>query len=529
MRATPDRENRQERALMFKRLLSVGGYTALSRLTGFGRDIIMAIVLGAGPMSDAFLVAFRLPNNFRSIFAEGAFNMAFLPRYAALRAREGEEAAARFADRVFSWQIAFQIVLLVAALAGMGWIIRAMAPGFSAHPGQTELATDLARITFPYLVLTVVAVQLSAMLNAHDRFAAAAAWSIFLNIAMMATLGLWRLFPSAAYAAAWGVFFAGLLQLVFIVVAAARSGLRLRIARPRWTPEMRAFFVALGAATFGSASVQISLFIDNLIASFLPSGDLTALYYADRINQLPTGIFAIALATVLLPEMSTRLAKGDRAGSDDAQNRSAALALFFTLPFVAAYFAVPLVIMRGFFAHGAFHLAAALVSAHALMAYGVGLPGFVLLRIVQPTFYARGDTVTPVRATIASVIFNIGTKFLLVWGFHLGAVGIALGTSLGTWVNVGVLLWLAHSERLIAYQPVFTRALLPSILAAAATGILAFAAATLVHRLVHPGLLRDEAMLAGAIVAGAAAYAAVALIFRGELPLGRLGRLGARS
>jgi putative peptidoglycan lipid II flippase len=514
---------------MFKRLLSVGGYTALSRLTGFGRDIMMAIVLGAGPMSDAFLVAFRLPNNFRSIFAEGAFNMAFLPRYAALRAREGEESAAHFADRVFSWQIVVQLALLVAALAGMGWIIRAMAPGFSAHPGQTALATDLARITFPYLILTVVAVQLSAMLNAHDRFAAAAAWSIFLNVAMVATLAVWRLFPSAAYAAAWGVFFAGLLQLVFIVWAAARNGLQLRIARPRWTPEIRAFFIALGAATFGSASVQISLFIDNLIASFLPSGDLTALYYADRINQLPTGIFAIALATVLLPEMSTRLAKGDRTGSDNAQNRSAALALFFTLPFVAAYFAVPLVIMRGFFAHGAFHLAAAVVSAHALMAYGLGLPAFVLLRIYQTTFYARGDTATPVRATIASVIFNVGMKFLLVWGFHFGAVGIALGTSCGAWLNVAVLLWLARARRLVAFQPVLARSLLPSLMAATATGVLAFGGASLARELVHPGLLRDEAMLAGAIVAGGLAYGLVTLLFRDALPFGQLRRAGVRS
>jgi putative peptidoglycan lipid II flippase len=514
---------------MFRRLLSVGGYTAISRVTGFGRDIMMAIILGAGPMSDAFLVAFRLPNNFRSIFAEGAFNLAFLPRYAALRAQESHEKATHFADRVFSWQIAFQLALLVVALAGMGFIIRAMAPGFSAHPGQTELATDLARITFPYLILTVVAVQLSAMLNAHDKFAAAAAWSIFLNIAMMATLAVWRLFPNAAYAAAWGVFLAGLLQLVFIIWAAARSGLSLHVSWPRWTPEIRTFLVALGAATFGSASVQISLFVDNLIASFLPSGDLTALYYADRINQLPTGIFAIALATVLLPEMSTRLAKGDRDGADDVQNRSAALALLLTLPFVAAYFAVPLVIMRGFFAHGAFHLAAALISAHALMAYGVGLPAFVLLRIVSPTFYARGDTATPVRATIISVVFNVAIKFVLVWGFHFGAVGIALGTSLGAWLNVAVLLWLAQSRDLIRVHTNFMRSLAPTLLAAVATGTFALGGAILVQRLLHPGLLQDEAMLAAAIVAGGAAYGAVAIFFRTRLPLGRLSDLGARS
>src|ERR1700742_485831 len=192
---------------MFRRLLSVGGYTLLSRVTGFMRDVMMAAILGAGPLSDAFLVAFRLPNNFRAIFGEGAFNAAFLPRFSRARERDGHAAAAAFADEVFSWQMAAQLVLLAAALVWMRQIIAAMAPGFTA--GQADIATHLARLPFPYLIFTVVAVQLSAMLNAVERFAAAAAWSIFLNIAMMATLFAWRWFPNAAYAAAWGVFAAG--------------------------------------------------------------------------------------------------------------------------------------------------------------------------------------------------------------------------------------------------------------------------------------------------------------------------------
>jgi putative peptidoglycan lipid II flippase len=344
---------------------------------------------------------------------------------------------------------------------------------------------------------------------------------------MIGTLACWRIVPNAAYAAAWGVLLAGILQLVFILWAAARHGLSLRFSRPRWTPEIKVFLVALGAATFGSASTQISLFIDNLIASFLPSGDLTALYYADRINQLPMGIFGIALSTVLLPEMSTRLAKGDKAGADNAQNNSAALGLFFTLPFVAAYFAVPLVIMQGLFAHGAFHLQAAIVSAHALMAYGVGLPAFVLQRTVSCAFYARGDTATPVRATIAAVVFNVALKFLLVWGLHFGAVGIALGTSLGAWLNVGVLVWLALNRDFLSIQTSFLRALAPVIAAAVATGALAFAGAELAHRLLHAGLLRDEGMLAAAILGGGFGYGAVTLMFRRLLPLGRLS--GARA
>ncbi len=510
---------------MLRKLLTVGGFTLLSRITGFARDVIMAFVLGAGPLSDAFLVAFRLPNNFRAIFGEGAFNAAFLPRFAKLHTQHGKRAAAEFADRVFSWQMAAQLVLLIVALACMRWIIMAMAPGFAAHPGQTELATALARIAFPYLIMTVVAVQLSAMLNAIDKFAAAAVWSVFLNIAMMATLLSARLFPDAAYAAAWGVFLAGVLQLIFIVIAAARSHLRLHIAWPRWTPEMKEFLLALGAATIGSASIQISLFIDNLIASFLPSGDLTALYYADRINQLPMGTLGVALGTVLLPEMSSRLAAGDLKRAHTAQNDAAALGLLFTLPFVAAYFAVPLTIMRGLFAHGAFHMQAAIVSSHALMAYGIGLPAFVLVRIAAPTFYARGDTASPVRATVLAVAVNIALKFALVWGLHFGAVGIALGTALAAWVNVGVLVWMARGRNLIEIQSRLVRALGPILLAAAVTGGAALGGATLGEILVaKPGLWHDEAMLALAILCGGTAYAAVILTFRRGLPLGRLAR-----
>jgi putative peptidoglycan lipid II flippase len=342
---------------------------------------------------------------------------------------------------------------------------------------------------------------------------------------MIAALFCAPFFPNAAYAAAWGVFAAGILQLIFIVWAAARSHLRLRFGRPRWTPEIKQFLIALGAATFGSASVQIGLFIDNVIASFLPSGDLTALYYADRINQLPMGTLGIAIGTVLLPEMSSLLAKGDRAGADATQNRSAALALFLTLPFVAAFLTVPLTIMQGLFAHGAFHLQAAQISAMALMAYGVGLPAFVLIRCVSPTFYARGDTATPVRATIASVVVNIALKIALVWGVHLGAVGIALGTSIAAWVNVGVLVMLARSRGFLTIDRVFVRSLPPTFLATLATGAAALLGAWLsTHLHFDNALFADEAALACAVVLGGAAFLAVGFVFRERLPLGRLAR-----
>ena len=506
---------------MLRRLLSVGGYTLLSRVAGFLRDILMAAVLGDGLLSDAFFVAWRLPNSFRGIFAEGAFNVAFIPRYAAAREKRGEEEAARFADDVYSWQMAAQVVLLVVALACMFWIVRIMAPGFAVHPGESELATTLSRITFPYLILTVIAVQLSAMLNAHGKFAAAAAWSIFLNLAMIATLLAARFFPNAAYAAASGVLIAGAIQYVFIVWAAARSGLRLRLRLPRWTPEAKNFLGALGAATLGSASVQIALFFDTLIASFFP-GVLTAVNYADRIDQLPLGTLGIALATVLLPEMSTLIAKGDEKGAHAVQNRSAALGLFLTLPFAAAFILVPQTIMRGIFAHGAFHLDAADVSASALAAYGVGLPAFVLVRVIAATFYSRHDTATPVRATLLAVAVNIGFKFALVWGFHLGAFGIALGTSLGSWANVSLLVFLAHRRGLLKLDDTFLRALAPSLLAAAATGGAALLGAMLAPLAVpHAGVLQREVALGLAVIFGLIAYGTVGLAFRRRLPLMR--------
>jgi putative peptidoglycan lipid II flippase len=512
---------------MFKRLLTVSGFTALSRVTGFMRDILMSYIMGAGAISDAFLVAFRLPNNFRSIFGEGAFDAAFLPRYAKTRTQVGEAEAARFADAVYSWQMAFQAVLLIVAMVCMGWIIAVMAPGFAHRPGQMELATSLARIAFPYLIMTVVAVQLSAMLNAIGKFAAAASWSIFLNVAMMAALLSAKYFPNVGYAAAWGVFGAGVLQYVFIVGMAARSDLRLKIRLPRLSKEMKGFFLAFGAATIGSASVQISLFIDNVIASFLPAGDLTALYYADRINQLPMGVLGVALGTVLLPTMSNLLAKGERVSADAEQNRAAVIGLMMTLPFVAVFLAVPLPIIHAVFDRGAFHLnaAAALTSAAALTAYSVGLPAFVLLRVVAATFYARGDTKTPVIATMTAMAVNIALKIALVWGLNFGAAGIALGTALGAWVNVAMLTKLATGRKLLTVGPVFTRALLPSILAALAAGAGAWYGVGIGDALaMRGGIVHALATMGCAFVIGTSAYLAVVLLFCRRLPLGRLGR-----
>ena len=299
---------------MIDRILTVGGFTLLSRVSGFARDIILAAVLGAGPVADAFFVALRLPNHFRAIFAEGAFNAAFVPAYARIRASGGASRAAIFADRIFTLLLASQIVLLAVALLFTPAVIEVLAPGFSHDPGRFALAVELTRITFPYLLLVTLVTLYGGVLNALQRFAAAAAAPILLNLSLIVALALAAFFPTAGHAAAWGVLVAGVLEFLLVAGDAGIAGVLTKLRWPELDADVRQFFRALGPAMVGSAGVQLALFADTIIASFLPAGALSALYYADRLNQLPIGVIGIAAGTVILPEMSRRIAGGDHHG-----------------------------------------------------------------------------------------------------------------------------------------------------------------------------------------------------------------------
>src|SRR3989440_3321014 len=298
---------------MLGRIFTVGGYTLLSRLTGFARDIMLAAILGAGPVADAFFVALRLPNHFRAIFAEGAFNAAFVPAYAHLYG-DSEASAKLFANRIFTLLFTAQVALLAVAWLFMPQVIAILAPGFSIDPARGELAIALTRITFPYLLLVTLVTLYGGMLNVMHRFASAAAAPIFLNLSMMATLALAAFFPGAGYAAAWGVLISGFLQYFLLAGDLARHGSLPRFAPLRLDEDVRAFFRAIGPATLGSMGTQVAVFADTIIATFLPAGALSALYYAVRLNQLPIGVFGIAIGTVLLSAMSRRLAAGRAAG-----------------------------------------------------------------------------------------------------------------------------------------------------------------------------------------------------------------------
>src|SRR6187399_2162 len=499
---------------MLGRIFTVGGYTLLSRLTGFARDIMLAAILGAGPVADAFFVALRLPNHFRAIFAEGAFNAAFVPAYAHLHGRS-EASAKLFASRIFTLLLSAQIVLLAVAWLFMPQVIAILAPGFSADPIRGELAIALTRITFPYLLLITLVTLYGGMLNVMHRFASYAAAPIFLNLSMMATLALAAFFPGAGYAAAWGVLLAGILEFLLLAGDAARTGILPKFAPLKFDEDVRAFFRALGPATIGSMGTQIALFADTIIATFLPAGALSALYYADRLNQLPIGVIGIAIGTVLLPEMSRSLTTNDAAGAMASQRRAFDFTLLFSVPFVAAFLTVPDAIMRAMFARGAFSKADAATAGATLAAYAIGLIPFVLIRSAVATFYARKDTATPVKAALSGVAVNVALKILLVGS--LAQVGLALATAVGAWINL--LLVLAFAVRAGYLEP--DRALMRSFAKFVLAGAILAAALWFAARFAATGLapigaFRDEIMLGVLVVVGAVVYAVCILVLFGR-------------
>ena len=495
---------------MIRRIATVGGLTLVSRLSGFIRDVIMAAILGAGPMADAFFVAFRLPNHFRAIFAEGAFAAAFVPAYARTLEEAGLPAAKLFADQIAAALVAINMVLLAVALLFTPQVVGLLAPGFVDDPERFELAVALTRITFPYLALVSLETLFAGILNANHRFAAAASAPVLLNLSIIATLLLTPWFADAGHAAAWGVLIAGVAQALLLGADAEAHGFGIRLRIPRLDEPTRKFLKALGPAIIGAGGVQLALFADTLIATFLPTGALSALYYADRINQLPIGVVGIAVGTVLLPEMSRRLAAGDVTGAASAQARGIQLALLLTIPCAAAAIAIPDLIMRALFARGAFTSADALAAGSTLAAYSVGLLPFVLLRSFTAPFYARRDTLTPVKAALLAATVNIALKVVLMG--PLAQVGLALATSVGAWINLSLLAYFARRQGFAvsgtAIGGPVARLSIIGVVFAAALFAGAYGLQQALSGLAH---FRDETALGLLVVLGGALY--FALVF----------------
>ena len=499
---------------MIRRIATVGGLTLVSRLSGFIRDVVMAAVLGAGPIADAFFVAFRLPNHFRAIFAEGALAAAFVPAYARTLEQAGIDAAKLFADRIAAALIFVNLLLLGVALLFTPEVVGLLAPGLSDDPERFDLAVALTRITFPYLALVSLETLLAGVLNANNRFATAAAAPVFLNLSLIATLLLAPFFENAGYAAAWGVLIAGVAQVLFVGVDAQAHGIGIKFRLPKLDEPTRRFLKALGPAIIGAGGVQLALFADTVIASFLPTGALSALYYADRINQLPIGVVGIAVGTVLLPEMSRRLAAGDFTGAASAQARGVQLALLLTVPCAVASLAIPDLIMRALFARGAFTAADAEAAGATLAAYAIGLLPFVLLRSFTAPFYARGDTATPVKAALLAAAINIALKVALMG--HLAQVGLALATSAGAWINLLLLAWFARRQGFAVSGAAIGKPVLKLLAAGAVLGVALVAGYYVLQAAPTFPVFHDEAMLALLVLLGAVVYGLAVFVFLGN-------------
>jgi putative peptidoglycan lipid II flippase len=455
----------------------VGGYTLASRFLGFFRDQLIAFTFGTGWVADAFVVAQRFPNLFRALFAEGAFNNAFVPMYAGKSETDGEKSANAFARDALSVMATWMLLFCGIAMLLMPWIIPVFAWGFSADPAKQQLTIELTRICFPYLGFMSLTALLGGVLNSMGRFTAAAAAPILLNICMISfNLAGWYLgygnSPESGRLQAWAVSVAGLAQLALVMYAAFCAGAPIWPGIPRATPEVKRLFQRAVPGIISGGVIQINLAIATALASGF-AGGASALYYADRLFQLPLGVIGVAIGVVLLPTLSRKLRAGDIAGAMDTKNRALETSLFLTLPCAMALIVIGRPILHVVYEHGAFTREATLNVVPALAAFAAGLPAFTLTKIFQPGFYAREDTKTPMYFALAAVAVNIIASIIL--SRYYSFAGIATASSIAAWVNATALIF-TSSRREHYTMDVRFRQRMPRIIASVVImGLILFA------------------------------------------------------
>ncbi|MDO9363180.1 MAG: murein biosynthesis integral membrane protein MurJ [Sphingopyxis sp.] len=435
---------------LIKNVGTIGGLTMVSRVFGFARDMLLARVLGAGLAADAFQLAFTLPNTFRRLFAEGAFSVAFVPTYSrVLHGEGGEEAATKFADdvlSVFIWVLlAFSAVMMI-AMPGIVWLL---ARDFQTVPGKFEFAVFLSRVTFPYLALVSLVAMLSGLLNARSRFAPGAFAPVLLNIVLIGGIvtGWWLRGPGGddrivAEALCVAVSLAGVVQLAYMWWAVRRAGLKLHFRLPKFTPEVKRLGMLILPATFGAGIYQVSQFVDTFFATSLAQGSLTLLKLADRLNQLPLGIVGIALGTAILPMLSRHIHSGDAQEAQRLQGNAFEIATLLTLPAAAALAICAPAFVTAFFVGGRFTDADGAIMAQIVTALVAGLPAYVVVKILNPGFFAREDMRTPVWTALASLIVNIAINLYVVERY--GIVGLAGATAVSASFNCILLYAVLH-------------------------------------------------------------------------------------
>ncbi len=435
---------------LVKNVGTIGGLTAISRVFGFARDMLMARVVGAGLVADAFQLAFTLPNTFRRLFAEGAFSVAFVPMYSkALHGDGGEEKANAFANDVLSVFVWVLLAFSAVAMVFMPGIVWLLASEFAKVPGKFDLAVFLSRVTFPYLGFISLMAMLAGVLNARSRFGPAAFAPVLLNLFLISGILIGNHLRGSTgddrvvgLALAVAVALSGLGQFAYLWRETRKAGLRLKVSAPKLTPEVRKLGKLILPATFGAGIYQISQFVDTFFATSLEQGSLTLLKYADRLNQMPLGIVGIALGTAILPMLSRHIHTGDAREAQRLQANAFEIGTLLTLPAAAALAICAPAFCTAFFVGGKFTPADGAIMADIVVALVAGLPAYVVVKILNPGFFAREDTRTPVWTALASLAFNIFLNIVVVrkWGI----VGLASATAASATLNCLLLYAILH-------------------------------------------------------------------------------------
>ena len=441
---------------LFRKFLTVSSFTVLSRILGFIRDIFIARFLGSTVTADAFFVAFRIPNFFRRVLAEGAYSAALIPVFSGvvIDSKDDHEAA-DFVENTMSLLLFVTIALTFIFYFGMPYIIQVLAPGFSTNKEAFDLAVHFGKIIFPYLIFISLVAHFTSILNVHGKFAAGAFAPAILNISFI--LSLFLLTPqlsSAGHALSYGVLIGGLFQFIFMYQAILKF-YRPRIRIPQLNKKLKKFFRLFFPGVIGSGVIQLNIIIGTIIASFLPVGAISHIYYADRLNQLPLAIFGIAMGIVLLPGLSKAIKNDNKKEINDTQNRSLEFALLISLPSAVGLYILSTPIIHVLFERGAFLAEDTLYTAQVLSIFSLGLPAYILIKILVTCFFAREDTKTPLYVAVVSVIINVVLSLLLI--STMREMGIALATAISAWVNAFLLFIILQFKKNLILDAIFLK------------------------------------------------------------------------
>lgn len=418
---------------LVKSSATVGSLTMLSRVFGYTRDLLIAARLGAGPVSDAFFVAFRLPNLFRALFAEGAFNAAFVPMFSKLKDKDESK---KFAENIFSIMIIFLLGFTILAQIFMPVLVWVLASGFEEGSEKFEMAVSLTRITFFYLFFVSLVSLLGGVLNSLKKFAAFASAPVLMNFCMIgALLTYTESAEISVYALAWSVFAAGIVQFIWLYYFCVKNGYSLKFKIPKLSPKTREMFRKMLPVMIGAGVLQINLVINTQIASYLEDGAISILYYADRLSQLPLAIIGTAMGTVLLPTVSRNYGDKDYAQAARTQSRAFEFGWLLGIPCAVGMVIIAEPLIQVLFERDEFTSSDTANVSTALIAYAVGIPAFILVKIFIVPFYASGDTSTPVKIGIFCILVNLSTSLSLIYLADFSFLALAISTTISSWVN----------------------------------------------------------------------------------------------